>query len=312
MQLIRYFSKAKLPRTVFAIRAHLPGPDVERTYAWMRTVSRAEDIYVVVDEVGPHRHVWPEEYQVIRMSKEFLEEQKLFHEGLKVGWLCGDYFYYALRNVTKFDFAWLVEPDVVMNFPPRELFGSVSENSADLVGASVGKRNAAWSWHKTMTALGYADVFSVFYPMTRLSASLIDEMLAVRKEMYSIFDKNRDMKYPNDEAITGTVASLGNFTIFELSSIFNEMFTHFQYANKWLYPDVVGHLNGDKVVHPAVDEAKMGDHVLALVKGLTSRKIAQSDSLVKSLSLMDEKQKKYFIDVATEAFRKEMNRAAGR
>ena len=258
---------ARERRDVFAIRSHRPGSGVDRVYRWAREVFDPADIFVVADQTGGKRYYWPSEYNVISIEEQFLERNALFNTGSDVGWRCGDYCYLAVDEVQDFDFLWLVEPDVVANFPLSLLLDSSGVYSADLVCSSLKRRDSSWSWHSSLEALGYADVYSVFFPLTGVSSRLVD---IIRRERMSISDKfNRgaDGLYPNDEAVAATVAMANSLSVVNLKNLFPEMFSHFLWGTKWLYPDVLEKFDRPKLVHPAVEDDQYAEYLRDLVSG---------------------------------------------
>ena len=86
----------EVPRVCVGIRSHRFGRAERDLYAALRECFHAEDIFIVLDETEQHVSV-PTEFNKVAFDRAALEARALFAEHPRIGWLCGDYFYYALR-----------------------------------------------------------------------------------------------------------------------------------------------------------------------------------------------------------------------
>lgn len=255
-------------RTVAAIRSHRPGPDVDRVYNWLSESMDPGDIFIVADETRGKKYSWPQGYQVVTYDENFLNELSIFNPGGDVGWRCGDYCYFALEQEEQFEYLWMIEPDVVANFPFSHLLDETSADSAELVSASLRERDRSWSWHSPMARLGYDRVYSVFFPLTRVSRRLIELIRLERSRMSDRFLSGDLQVYPNDESVTATVAISRSCSYTDLKEKNPEMFSHFLWGSKWLYPDVLSKFDRPKLIHPVLTGEGYADYLRKLISGL--------------------------------------------
>ncbi|WP_127363755.1 hypothetical protein [Brevibacterium linens] len=251
-------------------------------YSWVREAFSAENIFIVADETSDKQYSWNSDYNVIAMNESFMDRNYLFSPGADVGWRCGDYCYLAVSEAVDFDFIWLIEPDVAANFKFDFLLSGVGDNDADLIGSSLRLRSSTWPWFKSMAELGHAEVHSVFFPLTRVSRELVGMIRDQRVEMSMSFRSGNQGLYPNDEAVTATTAIEGGFSTLNLQDVFSDMFSHFRWGVKWLYPDVFENFDQPKMVHPAVDGSDYARYLRKLISESSSNR-GLLDSLGASL-----------------------------
>ncbi len=150
-----------------------------------------------------------------RWPKVSLTESSLTALGLhphpRAGWQCGDYFYYhVFAEMPGYDFYWLVEPDVLIDFPDEEEFFALFDAAPhDYLVAKFGKRGPGWNWHGSMAGSG-SNVYGGLFPVSRLSARAIAALHQERAAASSAAGDKRGKRWPNDESFVGTtLAKLG-------------------------------------------------------------------------------------------------------
>lgn len=258
-------------REVAAIRAHVPGEDVDRLYRWLLSSFDTDDIYIVVDQTGGKKQPWSKDYNIIAFDELVLDQLGLYIPKGKVGWQCGDYFYIVLSHFVSFDFAWLIEPDVVANFPFSTIRNTGANKDFDVISSMLRKRDSTWNWYESMKRHGYEDIYSVFYPLTRLSQRLVSLIHQERKNMAARVNQGLLGVFPNDEAVTATVAIANDLSRLNLKELFPDIFTHFLWGSKWLYPDVLDRFNSEKIVHPALSRTQFAGYLKKSISSQNSK-----------------------------------------
>lgn len=225
-------------------------------------------VFVITDESAGFVEVG-DKYQKISIKREDLINMGLINLD-EWGWRCGDYFLIMARNELKeFDYFWMIEPDVFIDFDQcSDFFGKFSDgDDVDLWVAELRTNDASWFWHNGMAKYHSGPVSRCLYPLLRISARLIDAIANRRKEIRELL-KIADLSmviavppsdYPNDEAITATLACSPPFNARDFSEI-GDLYSHETYRFGW--PLSRSQLeNGSqtkKLYHPALS----GEHFL--------------------------------------------------
>lgn len=99
----------------------------------------------------------------------------------RVGWLCGDYFYYFAREkFAAFDYYWLIEPDVHLHTNDvAGFFSKFALRSEDLLAPRFGRQEPTWSYHRAAIDI-YAVAYGCLFTITRLSSRAIDHLRGKR------------------------------------------------------------------------------------------------------------------------------------
>lgn len=200
---------------------------------------------------------------VIRLGRKFLERNG-FRYFKKVGWQCGDYVYYgALEFVEHFSHVWLIEPDVRMTLPPKEIFGRFENVDVDLVAANLQEaKESNWYWYPSMDGFnGENRVYKMFFPLSRLSVSAIRCLRQRRKEYCeSLWLKEKKINFninagvrlfANDETFVATTVCVEGLTALSLSSKIGDfMKGNFTYSDPILEKEI-DHPDLDRqLLHP--------------------------------------------------------------
>jgi hypothetical protein len=240
-------------RLCVGIRTHKFGAAEQDLYRSLRHFFPQTDIFVVVDETSGPVDV-PPVYNKIGFNKDSLSRLSLFSEFKRIGWLCGDYFYYFLHEEVRADTYWLVEPDVRFTFHNvDEFFKLYEEEGADVLLADFERRGAQWPWHSLGLQISDS-IYGCAFPLSRLSGRAIELLLKERQAISSnLASRSGTWKdYPNDEVFVATAAMKLGLVCADLSRSRADLFTHFSVFFPYLWPDAQKAIPEGKVVHPAL------------------------------------------------------------
>ncbi|WP_353809387.1 hypothetical protein [Agromyces sp. SYSU T00194] len=236
-------------RSLVAIRAHRPTPDVARLHRILSQIVPDGRLVVVVDRTAEGApQVWPDEYELVPFDRELLAELGLRSDMSDLGWRCGDYAYYALAHARAFDHAWLIEPDVrFAGADPAALLRELDASEADLVAPDI-RRAVDWLWQPHLTTRGVAEPWRCFFPLTRLSRRAVD---AARDLRHRVQWQDSHVGQPNDEGIVATAVLGAGLSSEDLRAGRPETFAHFHHRPKLTVESLAGAAPG--VAHPVVD-----------------------------------------------------------
>lgn len=239
------------PGSCIGIRTHGYGVAEERLYSQLLTYFAADRIFFVIDETKAPIAL-PDNLQKVSLSSEFIQAKGLFAAHAKIGWLCGDYFYYALREAASFEHYWLVEPDVAFVGSNKEFFGPLEATMEDFVAARLDKAPPTWGWYRCGKKIS-PEVYQCIFPLTRLSGAHIDRLLVERMSLSERFvrEKVPDQLWPNDESFVATASKKLGASCVNIKDVSAWNFELFSTA-KPLAEDLM-HLVADRsVVHPVL------------------------------------------------------------
>jgi hypothetical protein len=271
-------------------------------------VADPRDVFLIADAAKCARDDFPSSSQVILLSDEALSGLGLPHEGFNAAWQCGDYGYYLLAQHTAFQFAWLVEPDVYFARDAHEFFAVAARSSADLLAADVVRASSTWYWFKAAQSLGYGEVWNAFFPLTRLSRSAVDHLLRLRRALVAPVPGARTGTFPNDEAFVATTLKAGGFACESMSTMFPGEFTHFQFRDRYLLPDVIDAIPGPKVLHSALDPPDFEKFVSGRLASLALTQERFIDSAANSLASCSPEARAQYLQLLLDAIGEEIAR----
>ncbi|OKL49484.1 hypothetical protein BSR29_00535 [Boudabousia liubingyangii] len=199
---------------------------------------------------------------VVPITKDYLTDLGLFWRRENIGWICGDYVYYAVLHL-EWDHLWVVEPDVFLAGDVRKLFGEVSEMDYDFVGTRIWERNDSWVWYdKIHRVWPEATVWSAFFPLTRVTREVATACYAARLKISEMLEADETLFVPNDEAVVGTVVNNFGFTKLNLMDKYKEEFRYWGFRPSYCYTNFSASTS-PIVVHPAYAEEKFIERVAA-------------------------------------------------
>jgi len=179
----------------------------------------------------------------------------------EVQWRCGDYAYYLAYSIYKYKYAWMIEPDCLINDIGIEDILSL-KSDVDFISCYNQVAEDGWYWKKNSH---YGDnTMKCFFPVTRISGNATSQLLNARKEFGSVM---------NDESFVISELSIKKFKVKELNSIikitynkniFSYRKVHYYHILKLLI--FFGIVKGN-LFHPVY--YKLSDYILAYFKKRT-------------------------------------------
>lgn len=232
--------------TLVAIRAKEYSEEVENAVIMAKSIWPDNQVVVISDAIEKEEP-FPKHLDVIYITKTVLDELQLFYLRDKIGWAAGDYAYLvALRR--DWDFMWLIEPDVFVSEDMYGLLRNLADKPVDLIATNINKRNENWVWTQRLRATTqFHTITGAFFPLTRLSRRLAEEILPIRQEISGKLVLDETLKVPNDESVVGTVSSWKRLTTLDLKKEFPTEFLHFSFNVRSLREDL---LTKSGVYHP--------------------------------------------------------------
>ncbi|MGO2734671.1 acyltransferase [Psychrobacter sp.] len=179
------------------------------------------DIYVLIEDFANDSYdTYRGVDNSLKVGKKFLEENNLQYFK-RAGWQCGDYMLYAARMELekKYDYYWIVEPDLRLNINVPSFFKKLEGKTEDLIGIYFGYRKNNWGWYGSMSFLYPEKVSGLYFPFLRVSAQAVDFLLKKRVEYGRLeeirrldFTSNSLIKdYANDEAFVASTLRNNGF-----------------------------------------------------------------------------------------------------
>lgn len=203
--------------TLCVLRCNGFGP-VEKGLAATLRGWFGDDLVIAADE--RQWRIDTGDYAKIALDDEEVEELGLYpHRAWP--WRCGDYALIAARAAyPEYDRFWVIEPDVFFSVDNiAEVFAPLELSDVDLVSAVFRRSDHHWMWTERMER-HLEPVFACHFPMLRASARLIDAVATCRRAMSRDPGPDADTHWPNDEAVTASVAyaeQMRTATLAELS-----------------------------------------------------------------------------------------------
>lgn len=245
-------------KKVIGIRCIDYDEQTKNTYETMKKIFPSYPIYFIVDRTKTQKKDFPSDLNVEYMTRDKLDELRLYHADPKIGWVAGDYSYYLLLKYD-WDYMWLIEPDVYISPDLFELVKKLDQNNVDLIGAWYGERNQDWVWSKRLRqSTKFNRVFWIFFPFTRLSRDLVLNALKVRQEItQTVTEKN--IKLPNDESVIGTVANWKKMSTLVLKDEYPEELKYFNLRVRYNFQDIK---DKSGIFHPVDFQEKYDEKIL--------------------------------------------------
>ena len=240
-------------RVCVGIRTHRFGEPERTLHRVLAQYFDPADIFIVVDETRQTVSV-PDEYHKVGFDRRALAELALFSDFDRIGWLCGDYFYYFLHREARADAYWLIEPDVRFTHADVGTFFRPYESlEFDFMAPRFGKMDATWGWHQRALQISH-ELYGCVYPITRITARAIECLLPARQDLTrQLAERGATWKdYPNDESFTATTAMQLGLDCADMVATDRDAFTHFSVHSPYLWDIAQTGIRPGKVVHPAL------------------------------------------------------------
>lgn len=250
-----YYTRNK--RVCVGIRTNRFGEAEKKLYQALLQYFSREDVFFVVDETQDVVYI-PPDYQKVSFNKNTLEKLALLNDFKRVGWLCGDYFYYVLHDFVKASSYWLIEPDVHFTYSDvSEFFRLYESLESDFMAPHFGLKGPRWGWYQRALQIS-SEVYGCAFPITRMSAKAAGLLLRERKRLST--KMRRDglswKEYPNDESFTATTAMALGLKCINLVEASREAFSHFTVHYPFLLGEEIPEYLRNKVLHPALRESE--------------------------------------------------------
>lgn len=235
------------------IRTHRFGLQESSLYEKLLEYFKADDIFFIIDSTKNSVSV-PSYCNGILIKNSSLDDLGLFSDVPRVGWRCGDYFYYFFATQVDREFYWLIEPDVAFTHANASLFFKNYEMvSAKFMASSIKKMNSGWRWYESGRLIS-DDVFGCMFPLTRIDKSTIEFLLRERQKLSLNFRAGLiDRRlWPNDESFVCTTLVKNKSHVASLMDGHEMDFDLFSVKYPVYWRDGGGGLPLNKVVHPAL------------------------------------------------------------
>ena len=241
-------------RTVIGIRTHNWTEAEELLYTQLQQHFNLEDIFIVIDETKSFVQT-PDNIQKISLNKIYLNQNNLLDNHPNpngLGWLCGDYFYYALADHINADYYWLIEPDVAFTFDDlSDFFIKFKMATQDAFLYNFTKAPPSWAWTERAKTIHH-DVYQAFFPLSRLSFRAITVCKQERQAVTAYFKNNNIAlsQFPNDESLVATAVVKHQLETEKLNYFCPNSFKYFTYRNAILGDNAKNLLPSNQVIHP--------------------------------------------------------------
>lgn len=276
-------SNQKSQKTVIGIRTHIWSDAEENLYRNLLQYFSPDKIFVIADETSQVVSV-PDGITKIGWNHHFLSDEHLFnydHFGDGIGWLCGDYFYYAFQKSVSADFYWLVEPDVLFTFSNiSEFFSKFENNLSDGLFARIHQLEKHYYWRKSAELI-MDNPFGCSFPLSRLSSQAISLCKKERVKLSAYFAQHNAISdrqnplgihFPNDEGLVINTLKRENLVVAGFASFFPNSF-QFWSNHEWVtMPKEHSIPFKNQLVHPARTPTKICDDLINRLKESTELK----------------------------------------
>lgn len=201
-------TRTRRPRVLAAIRCYEFGAPERRMLDALRKVF-GDDVALALD--ARRDPEIPAELRCARLTGAALQDWGMAAPA-DWGWLCGDFFHYALRDAFPgYDAYWLIEPDVVFHrIRPADFFAAAGRIEADFLVPNYSERPKSWP-HYPGSFWHFDRVWGCLFPLTRLSGRAIDVLKAGRiaygaawKARAEAAAPEAEPPYANDEAFVAS------------------------------------------------------------------------------------------------------------
>ncbi|NMF31969.1 hypothetical protein HF851_06715 [Corynebacterium ammoniagenes] len=188
------------------------------------------------------------------LTQDFVNENGLtfWNDQRRTGWACGDYVLYRALS-KKWDYAWIIEPDVYFLYEAISLLPKLSDSTTDLITTNFWRASNEWYWRKPLEdVMPGIDVHAMGFPLSRVSRSLAEKAFEFRQHVVSI--SNAGSRVPNDESILATTAFVNGFTTLDLKKQYPNIFTYWSTVLKYPISDIRSRESQAKIVHSGLED----------------------------------------------------------
>lgn len=250
-------------RTVIGIRTNTWTLMEEKMYYTLLQYFSAENIFIVVDESKGTVKI-PSHLNKLSWDLNFIQQENLLdynHFNMGIGWLCGDYFYYALRNQVQADYYWLIEPDVLFSFSTiQTFFQAFEDKNCDGIFSKIQRLPNDHYWYLSASFIHAKEQSICSFPLSRLSGKAIDLCKIERQRLSKFFRENNAFDYPtnpikvhfpNDEVLVLNNLKRLGLSIMDISEVFPNSLEYFGYHQWFSLPQQTTIPVENQIIHPA-------------------------------------------------------------
>lgn len=188
-------------------------------------MSQGVDVVLVVDETKERMETGY--MKKVSVDKEFLNRNMLFQKINNVGWLCGDYFLYALYEKYKEkDGFWLIEDDaLIFSESLLEWLRLPIEKGIDFSANYFGTAPDNWPWKKPAQIEFNKEIIKkCSFGIVCASKEFVRKSLEKRIDYSRKFSVNGNNSFLNDESFIMNAMDTGQFRFLSMNSIYGESF----------------------------------------------------------------------------------------
>ncbi|MDP9688890.1 UNVERIFIED_ORG: hypothetical protein J2W82_002551 [Pseudomonas mohnii] len=201
--------------------------------------SQGIDVVFVTDETKAEVNTGF--FEKISFNQKRLDELGLFREHSKIGWLCGDYFYYMLAlDRPAYSGYWLIEDDAIVSAADlKELLSKPIVHNIDFIAHHLSPANGTFlRWVSSMqNAVGSKDpLLKCLFCITYMSKKLVLDCLKYRQIMSKKYITKEIDKhihpFPNDESHVANVPSREQYSFLSMKDAYPNMCENFLYTSQ--------------------------------------------------------------------------------
>lgn len=263
-------------KTVIGIRTNTWTLMEQQLYLKLLQYFSAENIFVIVDECNKTASspVFPLFLNKISWDKDFIKEESLLnynHFNRGIGWLCGDYFYYAFSKYVKADYYWLIEPDVLFSFENvGDFFSSFEALSDDGLLANIKPLSETDYWQKSSQIINQKEQFGCLFALSRLSWNAVEICKQERQKFSQLYKDNQaysfnnnplTIHFPNDESLVINTLKKEGLSVRNFKDILPKSFNFFSYHQWFSMPQQDVLPVKEQVIHPARSIQRIKDDI---------------------------------------------------
>ncbi len=227
-----------MAKTIIGIRCVNYDKNTQRIYKIIHDIFPKYDILFFSDSLNRESDDFPDDVNVFKITKDVLSKAELSYSDKKTSWKAGDYAY-CLALMYEWDYMWLIEPDIFISQDNYELFRNIDKSKVDLIASVYAEQDKTWFWGDVIKKVTDFDkVFGAFFPLTRLSRRLAEEVYEERKKISEIIDRNKNLEFPNDESVVGCVTYSKEMSALVLKDEYDKQFKHFDWDVDYKYEDI--------------------------------------------------------------------------
>lgn len=274
-----------MTKTIIGIRTNTWTLMEEKLYYTLLQYFLPENIFIVVDESKENVNI-PNHLNKVYWNLSFIQQEQLLnynHFNMGIGWLCGDYFYYALRKQVQADFYWLIEPDVLFSFDSIcTFFQAFETKTTDGIFTKIRTLPSSDYWYKSASLIHNHNQKGCSFPLSRLSGRAIDLCKKERQKLSNIYrqhnafsftDNPLKVHFPNDEVLVLNSLKREGFSVIDIAEVFPESLGYFGYHNWFSIPQQNILSIKDQIIHPARPLSRIKtDYVKKIIQAIEKEK----------------------------------------